>query len=837
MAGVNQLLPFANGETPNVIPYDEWNALAARLSGFQSGIASSKQFNYILAQGGAAGYVIGQMVADYTTETATIAATPLYQAFKQAMSAFVGNSPVLADGTTTARSLKSRFADSVNVLDFGAVGNGVTDDTSAIQSAIVYATENGKACFIPSGEYLISEDIYLPSNSCVYGAGKGVTTVIISTDAPVIVDGFCNEGRYNAKYKSTPQTTYDENIYLSNLSIDMQGWDRTTQGTDTVGGCGVKLAGVKIATVYNVEAIEPVIHGFDCSAFEVTNNFNVGHFNYDAVQGGCENILFFNTQTRDPVTDDGITTHFATNVTIIGHRSVYGREGNTVSNNQAGVEFDGGSQNCQAIGCYVNGFAKGYSALGHYTEPPARNICFSDCLTESVFLSVHLWCVPTEIPLEDRASKTCARNVTVKNLTIRNPYYNTTGDSERVTPFRVDGYANVVFDGIQVEGIDSRNQNKSVQCFVNGYYGVFRNIFFSNFTVKPQAPEYYGVITTQSTESVSSAHNTLENVFFDTVSGYSFAIYDAAGGFDVFKNILSPSQDGLTKGIRTYNPDAVIENVNIGGIGNQISVMQATGSTAIRDVGTYLISHVSDTAQNLSSTFMGRNQPHIMLGNSFASNGGSISYPDGTQFFVGTWNTESKTFTSKLQITSENNVTPGASDTQALGSSVLLWSQLYAASGTINTSDERFKTSIEDPDDALIRAWKKVSFKVFQFKSAVDKKGEDARLHVGVIAQQVIESFESEGLDPFRLGIVCYDEWDDQYEEFEVIDQPAVLNANGEIVVPAVTHTERNKVIDAGNRLGIRYEEALALECACQRKRIAELESTIEKLVEKVGGI
>lgn len=81
MAGVNQLLPFANGDTPNVISFDDWNALSARQSGFQSGIASSQQFNYILAQGGAAGYVIGQLVADYTTETATISATPLYQSF------------------------------------------------------------------------------------------------------------------------------------------------------------------------------------------------------------------------------------------------------------------------------------------------------------------------------------------------------------------------------------------------------------------------------------------------------------------------------------------------------------------------------------------------------------------------------------------------------------------------------------------------------------------------------------------------------------------------------------------------------------------------------------
>ena len=57
---------------------------------------------------------------------------------------FNGSATVTATGSTTGRTLKDRFADVVNVKDFGAIEDGVADDSAAIASACQYAESNNK---------------------------------------------------------------------------------------------------------------------------------------------------------------------------------------------------------------------------------------------------------------------------------------------------------------------------------------------------------------------------------------------------------------------------------------------------------------------------------------------------------------------------------------------------------------------------------------------------------------------------------------------------------------------------------------------------------------------
>jgi hypothetical protein len=69
----------------------------------------------------------------------------------------------------TARTVDSRLKDVVSVKDFGAIGNGVADDTAAIQAAI----NTGKSVFFgPGGTYMVTGGISVSTNGQkIYGDG------------------------------------------------------------------------------------------------------------------------------------------------------------------------------------------------------------------------------------------------------------------------------------------------------------------------------------------------------------------------------------------------------------------------------------------------------------------------------------------------------------------------------------------------------------------------------------------------------------------------------------------------------------------------------------------
>lgn len=96
-----------------------------------------------------------------------------------------------ASGTgSVARSIRSKLSEQFSVKDFGAIGNGIVDDTAAITATMAAASGGGVVSF-PAGIYLISQTISVPGNGIIF-QGSGRTSTFIrnsSTSGNAIASG------------------------------------------------------------------------------------------------------------------------------------------------------------------------------------------------------------------------------------------------------------------------------------------------------------------------------------------------------------------------------------------------------------------------------------------------------------------------------------------------------------------------------------------------------------------------------------------------------------------------------------------------------------------------
>lgn len=85
--------------------------------------------------------------------------------------------PVLVTGSTTSRLLQDRFADVINVKDFGAVGDGVANDTAAWQLLVSTYPTQYITCIVPKGTYTCSSSVIVPKNiNVVFLSGAKIAT-------------------------------------------------------------------------------------------------------------------------------------------------------------------------------------------------------------------------------------------------------------------------------------------------------------------------------------------------------------------------------------------------------------------------------------------------------------------------------------------------------------------------------------------------------------------------------------------------------------------------------------------------------------------------------------
>lgn len=751
--------------------------------------------------------------------------------------------PVVAEGTTKPRMLKDRFADVVNVKDFGAVGDGVTDDTEAIQAAI----DSGKNVFIPMGVYLCGRELELKTKGQVItGAGAGAgyrsgntNTVISYFDISTLlfkdpVDGLAAKKiRTRVRYRGSASDPQDDPISVC-LNVQADGV--------VLSDFAIRLkTDVSESDREQISIIDPATATDIQRQFLVTQSKNLG------ANWGVG--VFVGTRTQVKLYRVNVIGYFReANVWLDstnGHNMP--RFPDLNGNAYPSDNVNGGADGFTAKDCMFFGGLWGMRVQG--PEPKAGSDAYETNYYDE--LSGGL--------VSDRRGSFGCSDLYLEGCQIYGPQHyshlrrvdmtevgDPVADVEKGGAFSIGGMAG--------NGTGRIHGHRYINCrfasnapFVVRVDRSSRDLFLGcTIDNEGQAYDTQGKPITMSADTSFNGLVLTKNAqrcrFIGTV-GNSYSTYttflggrhtilscDSDAELDNYLSAKTLTIGGFDSGgenngsVRVVADPGRVASIFFGDSNNPAQAAfnwYSTSKNLVFSVGNEeLIRMFGDSSKNIRKFYVG------------GSDGIGFSRNEGFSSIYAN-NEESLRFL-RGQVRTMGSLRPNADGTASLGTGSARWSEIFAATGTINTSDAREKTAVSSPNDVLMRAWGKVNFRVFQFKDAVEKKGADARLHVGVIAQQVIEAFASEGLDATRYGLLCYDKWEDEYEDIEIIDQVEVADEEGRIITPQKTHIEHRLVTPAGDRYGIRYEEALALEAAYQRWKLQKIEATLATMGVKL---
>lgn len=180
-----------------------------------------------------------------------------------------------------------------SVLDFGATGDGVTDDTSAINRALyqLYCRESNtqvrRGLFFPAGVYKVSSSIIIPPYATLYGEGIDnsiidfridvwTSEVAYSSDTVVVVEGVDSSRTYyvslgavpigidigNTAYWST--TTLDDYVVRTGDSLQQTGLNIGSNGATTPKFVSVFQMGFRNSDNENLASIALIEDASDC---------------------------------------------------------------------------------------------------------------------------------------------------------------------------------------------------------------------------------------------------------------------------------------------------------------------------------------------------------------------------------------------------------------------------------------------------------------------------------------------------------------------------------------------------------------------------------------------
>lgn len=550
------------------------------------------------------------------------------------------------------RTVRGKLQETVSVKDFGAVGDGVTDDAAAIQAAIAAVGSTGGTVFFPSGTFLVNAQIDINNLTGVHIKGAG-------RDATIIKYGGTFTGGSTFSFIRFYQSLA---CSISCLSINC---DATTAASEPARA--ILIYESDQITVSDVKATNYTIGGI--LAYRADYSPNLQKIFIDQFQGyGVTGEASAGIVLTD--CDESIVSN-----TYIKNGTFFG------------IELKNSCKYSTVTDCVVENAAAafhiGFQATAEFPDVDGggSSYCtFENCIAQGGLGAGLNF---------SRANSCTARNILIDKMNTA-PTGATVFTNARAIDVSGSLYCDVECSIFNVNsGVDYALLIDSDDC----------NVTVSNFE---------SVASTKFARFASGRERINLNILYgDTVT------YDT-------KDLLQDDANSTTNHV--YQ--------------KQLTDLRLQSSGVLYDYRRYLGSegHTGGTNyERVTTTATTTNWQFILDGSTI------LSAQSGVKVSAGT----------------DNNI--------SLGDAGNRWSEVFAGTGTINTSDENLKTNIRDisvAEKAVVSAIKS-QMKAFQFSDAVEAKGSNARIHFGVIAQTVRDAFIAEGLDPANYGVFCSDTWTD----------------------------------------------------------------------------
>ncbi len=264
------------------------------------------------------------------------------------------------------RTIYQKLSDSISVKDFGATGNGTTDDAAAIQTAIKYAFANNVSLIFPKATYAIGTTLLIPQNfAATFNGVNPIVTVEggdsifnMLSDITLFESAYYNAGVLTSNFGTAYDSHYSVSTILQNFSVVTPAGAQITSPVlkiqDWHYGCEIRniKSGVNQQMMFSAnnygamfDTIQSFLQAPNAGArFVFSGSHNLNKFSNFVAQNSVTAYRF----------DGPLTACQITNMSVEG--CTYGFEFNS-------TVYDANIENC-----YFEGFTGTAIVFGNYVD-------------------------------------------------------------------------------------------------------------------------------------------------------------------------------------------------------------------------------------------------------------------------------------------------------------------------------------------------------------------------------------------------------------------------------------------------------------------------------------